>query len=199
MEDKRGLKREHSLSVEGSHAPSDAKTPSPGLSGSPPPPGSPSEVSSRHPRSLVFEHGGSSRKAPVVDLSSSSDEEDLIPDTSHDFKFVQHLYGELNLALLGPPGDGKVIVISDSDEEMEAHEETITEAEATPFATAEKSLTPTASPAITDEDPGATPNDSSDNLAPGQDAGKSSAGGYEANTPYASTPRTAPAKCLLQR
>jgi hypothetical protein len=101
----------------------------------------------------MFEHGGSSRKAPVVDLSSSSDEEDLIPDTSHDFEFTQHLDGELNLALLGPPGDGKVIVISDSDEEMEAHEETITEAEATPFATAEKSLTPAASPAVTDEDP----------------------------------------------
>jgi hypothetical protein len=51
-------------------------------------------------------------KAPVVDLSSSSDEENLIPDTSHDFEYTQRLYSELNHALLGPPGDGKIIILS---------------------------------------------------------------------------------------
>jgi hypothetical protein len=64
--------------------PSDAKTPPLTLSGSPPLPGSPSEVSSRHPRSPVFEQGGPSGKDSMVDMSSSSDEEDLIPDSSHD-------------------------------------------------------------------------------------------------------------------
>jgi hypothetical protein len=49
----------------------------------------------------VFEQGGPSEKAPVVDLSSSSDEGEIIPDTSHDFEFTQRLYGELNRALLG--------------------------------------------------------------------------------------------------
>jgi hypothetical protein len=65
----------------------------------------------------VFEQGGPSGKAPVVDLSSSLNEEDLIPDTSHDFEFAQCLYGELHRALLGPPGDGKIIILSNSDEE----------------------------------------------------------------------------------
>jgi hypothetical protein len=60
----------------------------------------------------------------MVDLSSSSDEEDLIPDTSHDFEFTQCLYDELNHALLGPPGDDKIIILSDFDEgKEEVHEE----------------------------------------------------------------------------
>jgi hypothetical protein len=44
----------------------------------------------------VFEQGDPSRKAPVIDLSSSSDEEDFFTDISHDFEFAQRLYGELN-------------------------------------------------------------------------------------------------------
>jgi hypothetical protein len=64
----------------------------------------------------MFEQGGPSGKALVVDMSSSSDEEDLIPDTSHDFEFAQCLYDELNRDLLGLPGDGKIIILSDSDE-----------------------------------------------------------------------------------
>jgi hypothetical protein len=55
----------------------------------------------------------------VVDLSSPSDEEEPIHDTSHDFEFAQHLFGELNRDLLGPPGDDKVIIHSDSDKEKE--------------------------------------------------------------------------------
>jgi hypothetical protein len=56
----------------------------------------------------------------VIYLSSSLDEEDLIAATSHDFEFTQRLFGELNRTILGPPGDGKVIIIDDSDEEKEA-------------------------------------------------------------------------------
>jgi hypothetical protein len=56
----------------------------------------------------------------MIDLSSSLDEEDLIAATSHDFEFAQRLFGELNRAVLGPPGDGKVIVFDDSNEEKEA-------------------------------------------------------------------------------
>jgi hypothetical protein len=55
MEDKRGTKRPRSPSTEGSLLPNDAKTPLLVSSRSPPPPGSPSEISSRHPRSLVCE------------------------------------------------------------------------------------------------------------------------------------------------
>jgi hypothetical protein len=59
----------------------------------------------------------------VIDLSLSSDEEDLITATSRDFEFVQRLFAELNHAILGPPGDGKVIFLDDSDEEKEVQEE----------------------------------------------------------------------------
>jgi hypothetical protein len=69
--------------------------------------------------------GGPSEKAPVIDLSSSSDEEDLIAAMSHDFEFAQRLFGELNCVVFGPPGDGKVIILDDSDEEKVAQEEKI--------------------------------------------------------------------------
>jgi hypothetical protein len=55
----------------------------------------------------------------MIDLSSSLDEEDSFANTSRDFKFAQWLYGELNRDLLGSPGDDKVIILSDSDEEKE--------------------------------------------------------------------------------
>jgi hypothetical protein len=69
--------------------------------------------------------GGPSGKAQVINLSSSSDEENLIAITSHDFEFTQRLFSELNCVVLGPPGDGKIIILSDSDEE-DVHEEKIT-------------------------------------------------------------------------
>jgi hypothetical protein len=39
----------------------------------------------------------------MINLSSSSDEVDLIAATSRDFEFAQMLFGELNRAVLGPP------------------------------------------------------------------------------------------------
>jgi hypothetical protein len=65
----------------------------------------------------VFEQAGSSKQVLVVDLSSSSDEEDFIVDTSWDAEFARRLFGDLNRDVLGPPDDGKVIILSDSDEE----------------------------------------------------------------------------------
>jgi hypothetical protein len=80
----------------------------------------------------VFKQGGPFEKVLVVDLSSSSDEEALIPDTSRGEEFTRRLFGDLNYAVLGPPGDGKVIILSDSDEEEEVHEEDAADAEAAP-------------------------------------------------------------------
>jgi hypothetical protein len=57
-------------------------------------------------------------------MSSYSDEEDLIADTSHNFEFAQRLYSELNHVVLGPSGDGKNIILSDSDEEEVREEKT---------------------------------------------------------------------------
>jgi hypothetical protein len=69
MEDKRGTKRLCSPSKEGRPSPNGAQTSPLAPTGSPPPPGSPSEISSCCPCSLVFEQGGPSEKAAVIDLS----------------------------------------------------------------------------------------------------------------------------------
>jgi hypothetical protein len=55
----------------------------------------------------------------VVDLSSSSDEEGFIADVSWDEEFIKRLFGDLNRDVLGPPDDGKIIILNDSDEEEE--------------------------------------------------------------------------------
>jgi hypothetical protein len=86
--------------------------------------------------------GGGFEKAPVIDLSSSSDEEGLIAATSRDFEFNQRLFGELNCIVLGPPSDSKIIVLSDSDKE-EAREEKTT---GTEDATASAAVNPAQPP-----------------------------------------------------
>jgi hypothetical protein len=72
---------------------------------------------------MVFEQGNASGKTPTIDLSSSLDEENFIVDTSHDAELAKKLFGGLNHDILGPPGDGKIVVLDDSDEENEAQEE----------------------------------------------------------------------------
>jgi hypothetical protein len=84
------------------------------------------------------------RKAPVVDLSSSSHEGDLIVDVSRDKAFARRIFGDLNHDVLGPPGDDKIIILSDSDEEEEVRDEKATNAEATP-SSAVRSLVSTTS------------------------------------------------------
>jgi hypothetical protein len=138
--------------------------------------------------------------APVMDLSSPQDEGDPIHDTARDFEFAQRLFGELNRDLLGPLGDGKVIILSDSDEEEEeAHEEKSLSVEDAAISAAvnpvsiafagdigtlaETSTTPAASPADVDNDPGVEPNDSSDGLAPGLTMEEGTSGGDEADAP----------------
>jgi hypothetical protein len=102
----------------------------------------------------VFEQGSPSEKVLVVDLSSSSDKECLIPDTSQDEEFTRILFGDLNRAVLGPSDDGKVIILSDFDEEEEVHEEDAVDVEAAP-SSAVKSPVPTAS--TDDADKGRSP------------------------------------------
>jgi hypothetical protein len=53
----------------------------------------------------------------MIDLSISSDEENFIADTSRDAEFARKLFGDLNRDILGPSGDGKVIILDDSNEE----------------------------------------------------------------------------------
>jgi hypothetical protein len=182
MEEKTGTKRSRSPSKEGSPAPSSVPTPLPTPSGSPPSLGSSPDVFLRRPRSPMFEQGGPSEKAPVVDLYSSSNEEGLIPDTSCDEEFTRKLFGDLNRDVLGPPGDGNIIILSDSDDEEEVLEEDAANAEAAPSSVV-MLLAPTASTAYVDEDPKGMQDDNSDDLAPDQEKGDGSNGGDKAGSP----------------
>jgi hypothetical protein len=125
MEDKRGTKHECSPSAGGSPLPDDAETPPPAPSGSPAPPGSPSVALSLHPCSLVFEQGNASGKIPMLKPSS------FIVDTSRDEELARKLFGDLNGDILRPPGDGKIIILDDSDDGGEAQEEKNADIEST--------------------------------------------------------------------
>jgi hypothetical protein len=81
-----------------------------------------------------------------VDLASTSGEEDSVTDTSRDEELARKLFGDLNRDILGPPGDGKIIVLSDSDDEDETHEDAAIDADAAPPSTANPADSPTSAP-----------------------------------------------------
>jgi hypothetical protein len=115
-----------------------------------------------------------------VDLSSSSDEEDLIATTSRVFDFVQRLFGELNRTVLGPPDDDKIIILSDSDEE-EVHEEKTT---GTKDAAASAAVKPTSTTSTdVDDAPVRAKNDNSDDQTPNQEASGDNGSGGDAGKP----------------
>jgi hypothetical protein len=47
----------------------------------------------------------------------------LVIDTSRDEEFTRKLFGDLNHDILRPPGDGKIIIIDDSNDDDEAQME----------------------------------------------------------------------------
>jgi hypothetical protein len=111
----------------------------------------------------------------VVDLSSSSDEGYLIADVSRDEHFARRLFGDLNRDFLGLPGDGKIIILSDSDEEEEeVREEKAIDTEAVPSSIA-RSPAPTAS---TNGADGADKGDTTDRVI-----GSNNSGGDEVGLP----------------
>jgi hypothetical protein len=122
--------------------------------------------------------GGASGKAPVIDLSSSSDEKNLITASSRNFEFTQRLFGELNRAVLGSSSDGKIIVLSDSDKE-EVREEKTT---GTKDAVASTAVNPASTTSIDDAHAGAK-NDNSDDHGPDQEAGGDDDRGDDAGEP----------------
>jgi hypothetical protein len=130
----------------------------------------------------VFEQGGSSGKALVVDLSLSSDEEGLIPNTSCDEEFARRLFVDLNYDVVGRPGDGNVIILSNSDEEEEVCEEDAANAEVVP-SSATGILTSTASATDVDEAPTGVQDDNSGGRTLDQEADGGSNGGDEASSP----------------
>jgi hypothetical protein len=65
----------------------------------------------------MYKHSESFEGFLVVDLSSG--EEDAFPDTSRDEEIAQKLFNNLNRGLLGPPNDGNINILSDSNKEEE--------------------------------------------------------------------------------
>jgi hypothetical protein len=120
-------------------------------------------------------------RPPMIDLSSSSDEENFIADNSRDAELAKKLFGELNCDILGPLGNSKIIVLDDSNEENEAQEEKTTGIES---MTASASTNP-ASSALTNADdaPTGAKIDNSDDQGPDQETDGGDGSGYSANEP----------------
>jgi hypothetical protein len=110
-----------------------------------------------------------------VDLALSSGREDSVADTSRDEKLARKLFSDLNRDILGPSGDGKIIVLSDSDDEDETSEDAAVNAKAAPPSAANSTDSPTSAPNA-DETPDGVSDDNAD-------------GGDEADSPYAAAPR----------
>jgi hypothetical protein len=117
MDDKRGTKRECSPSAGGKSFARRRRNSTTGIIWISANTGSLSIVSSRHLCSLVFELGNTSGKIPMLNPPS------FIVDTSRDEELARKLFGNQNRDILGPPGDGKIIVLDDSNDNGEAQEE----------------------------------------------------------------------------
>jgi hypothetical protein len=81
-----------------------------------------------------------------VDLTSSSGEEDSFAETSRDEELARKLFSDLNRDILGPLDDGKIIVLSDSNDKDEAHEDAAVNAEPAPPSATNSADTPTSAP-----------------------------------------------------
>jgi hypothetical protein len=127
--------------------------------------GSPSIASSLCPYSLVFEQGNASRKNPMFDHSS------FTVDTSRDEELIRKLFGDLNRDILGPPGDGKIIILDDSDDDGEAQEEKTTD------------IKSKATPASADDAPTKARIGNSDDQMPDQEADGGDNNGRSAGDP----------------
>jgi hypothetical protein len=129
----------------------------------------PPKISSHCARSPLWEQGGSFGKAPVVDLSLSSDEGDLIADVSRDEAFSRRVFGDLNRDVLQPPGDGQIIILSDSDEEEEVCEEKVVDTEAGPSSAVRSPASTASASADADDAPTRVKNNNSDDRTPNQE------------------------------
>jgi hypothetical protein len=113
----------------------------------------------------VFEQGNASGKSPMLDPSS------FIVDTSRDEEIARKLFGDLNRYILGLPGDGKIIIFDDSDDDSEAQEGTTTEIEST------------TAPVSVDDAPVEARIDNSDDQGPNKDVDGRDLHGHSASNP----------------
>jgi hypothetical protein len=136
---------------------------------------------SHHPCSPMFEQCNASGKTPMIDISSTSDEENFIIGTSRNAKLTKKLFGNLNRVILGPPDDDKIIILNDSDEENRAPEEKTAGIEST---TAFASADPTSSaPTSVDNAPARAKIDNSEDQGPNQEADDGDDGGCSTGEP----------------
>jgi hypothetical protein len=80
------------------------------------------------------------------------------PNASRDEELPRKLFGDVNCDILRPSGDGKIIIIDDSDDNDEAQEEKTADIEST------------AAPTSADDAPAEARIDNSDDQGPGQEA-----------------------------
>jgi hypothetical protein len=106
----------------------------------------------------------------MIDYSS------FIVDTSHDVELARKLFGDLNRDIIRPPGDDKIIILDDSDNDAEAQEEKTVGMEST-IAPASTDLALSA-PTSVDDAPTGSKIGNSDDQGPDQkaDGGRRSAG-----------------------
>jgi hypothetical protein len=113
----------------------------------------------------VFDQGNASRKILMLEPSS------FIVDTSRDEEIARKLFSDLNRDILGPPSDGKIIILDDSDDDGEAQEETTAEIDST------------VAPASTDVAPVEARINNSDDQVPDQEADGGDNSGHSAGDP----------------
>jgi hypothetical protein len=118
----------------------------------------------------------------MIDLSSSSDEKNLIVDISRDEELTRRLFGNLNHVVLGSPGDDEIIILSDFDEEEEeVHEEKTTSTEDVATSAIVNLVSTTFVHA--DDAPTGVKNDNNDDRTPDQKADRSSGSGDDTRLP----------------
>jgi hypothetical protein len=104
----------------------------------------------------------------MIDFSLSLDEENTIANTSRDAEFTKKLFGDLNRDILGPPGDSKVIILNDFDEENEAPDERTANTELVATSAA---VNPASTASVVADDASVeVKNDNSDDQGPDQEA-----------------------------
>jgi hypothetical protein len=113
----------------------------------------------------VFELGNTSGKIPMLNPPS------FIVDTSRDEELARKLFGNQNRDILGPPGDGKIIVLDDSNDNGEAQEEKTADIESM------------AAPASVDDAPAEARISNSDDQGPVQEVNGGNNSGRRAGDP----------------
>jgi hypothetical protein len=105
----------------------------------------------------MYEHDEPSKGFPMVNLSSEEEGVDL--DTSQDEDVACKLFDDLNHDLLGPLGDGNIIISDSEEEEVRKNDRTDTDVAPSSLRV---SLTPSASTTDDEDASDGVQDDSSD-------------------------------------